>query len=33
MPEGFAYPQGARLWVPLVPAVGADSLESGAVMW
>jgi predicted permease len=33
MPPGFSYPQGARLWVPLVPAVGPASLENGGSMW
>jgi putative ABC transport system permease protein len=33
MPEGFAFPQGAQLWIPLVPAAGATDVESGGVMW
>jgi len=33
MPKGFAYPPGAQLWTPLVPAVGAETVESGGAQW
>jgi len=33
IPKGFAYPPGAQLWIPLVPAVGAETVESGGAQW
>ena len=33
MPPGFAYPRGAELWMPVVPAVGAEVAESAGVWW
>lgn len=33
MPKGFAYPPGARLWVPLAPGVGQAVVENGGVQW
>jgi len=33
MPQGFSYPRGAELWMPVVPAVGAEVAESSGVWW
>jgi len=33
MPPGFAYPRGAELWMPIVPAVGAEVAENAGVWW
>jgi putative ABC transport system permease protein len=33
MPRGFAYPRGAVLWTPVVPAVGAEVAEDAGVWW
>jgi putative ABC transport system permease protein len=33
MPPGFSYPPGAQLWIPLVPGVGAPTVEHGGVQW
>jgi hypothetical protein len=33
MPKAFAYPQGAQLWMPLVPGAGATLVESGGFQW
>jgi putative ABC transport system permease protein len=33
MPRGFAYPRGAELWTPVVPAVGAEVAEDAGVWW
>jgi predicted permease len=33
MPREFAYPKDARLWMPMVPGVGAEDVESESVMW
>jgi putative ABC transport system permease protein len=33
MPQGFAYPPGAQLWIPLVPGVGAATVEHGGIQW
>jgi putative ABC transport system permease protein len=33
MPRGFAYPRGAELWTPIVPAVGAAIAEDAGVWW
>jgi putative ABC transport system permease protein len=33
MPPRFSYPHGAQLWVPLVPGVGAATVENGGLQW
>jgi putative ABC transport system permease protein len=33
MPRGFAYPPAAQLWMPLVPGVGATTVEHGGIQW
>jgi putative ABC transport system permease protein len=33
MPPDFAFPRGAELWTPIVPAVGAEVAENPGIWW